>query len=99
MDSPIEPSILNAIDQGRGQRGRTNPRTWTRHRAQVLTLSHQGLVRSRIGGKLGLSEGHVGTLFEEACDAVLRGGAISDAADRVCAARWQRWCETGDTAA
>jgi hypothetical protein len=97
MDSPIDSSILDAIEQGRGQRGRTNPQAWSRHRAQVLTLAHQGLRRIRIAGEFGLSRGHLNALFEEACDAVLRGGAISDAAESVCADRWRLWCDNGDT--
>jgi len=96
MDQPVEPSLLDAIEQGRGQRGRRAPQTWSRRRTQVLTLAQRGLSRIRIAGELGLSEGHVIMLIGEACDAVLRGGAVSDAADRVCAERWQAWCETGD---
>jgi len=99
MDQPLEPSILDAIDQGRGQRGRRAPQTWSRHRAQLLTLAHQGLSQIRIAGEFGLSQGQVRTLCEEACDAVLRGGAVSDAADGVCATRWRSWCQNGDTAA
>lgn len=95
-NQPIEPSLLDAIEQGRGERGRTNPRAWSRQRAQLLTLAHQGMMRIRIAGEVGLSQGQVGALCEEACDAVLRGGAISEAADGVCAARWQGWCQTGD---
>ena len=96
LDQPIEPSILDAIEQGRGHRGGNDPQAWSRHRAQLLTLAHQRLPRIRIAGALGLSSVHVGTLISEACDAVLRGGAVSAAADRVCAARWRSWCETGD---
>jgi hypothetical protein len=97
MDQPIDPSILDAIEQGRGQRGRTNPQAWSRHRARVLTVAQRGLSRIRIAGELGLSEGHVILLVSEACDAVLRGGAVSDAADGACAAKWRRWCQAGDT--
>ncbi len=99
MDHPIEPSILAAIDQGRGQRGRTHPQGWSRHRAQVLTLAQRGLSRIRIGGELGLSQGQVITLVAEACDAVLRGGAASAAADEVCREKWYNWCGRGDTTA
>ncbi len=99
MDQALNRSILDAIEQGRGQRGRTNPQAWSRHRAKVLTAAQQGLPRIRIGGELGLSEGHVNVLFDEACDAVLRGGAVSDAAESVCAYKWRRWCENGDAAA
>lgn len=98
-DQPIEPSILDAIDQGCGQRGKTNPQEWSRHRAQVLTAAYQGVTQFRIAGKLGLSQVQVRTLVAEACAAVLQGGAVSDVADTVCAARWQSWCETGDTTA
>jgi len=45
MNHPIKPSMLEAIDQGRGQRSRTNPQTWSRHRAQVL--AHAGDVLPR----------------------------------------------------
>ena len=96
---PIEPSILEAIDQGRGERGRHAPQTWSRHRAQLLTAAHQGLSLIRIAGEFGLGRAHLSTLLEEACDAVLRGGVASEAADEVCARRWQGWCETGDTGA
>lgn len=99
MDQPIEPSILDAIEQGRGQRGGNNPRAWSRSRAQLLTAASQGVARIRIAGAFGLSPGQVRTLAAEACDAVLRGGAISAAADRVCAERWRSWCELGDTEA
>jgi AraC-like DNA-binding protein len=99
MDRPIDSSILNAIEQGRGQRGRRAPQAWSRHRAQVLTAAQRELSLIRIAGELGLSRGHLNTLFEEACDAVLRGGAVSDVADGVCAERWRRWCDNGDTAA
>ena len=99
MDYPIEPSILAAIDQGRMQRGRTNPQSWSRQRAQVLTAEDQGLTRSRIGGELGLSQRSIVLLATEACDAVLRGGAASEAADRVCTEKWRGWCQNGDTAA
>jgi len=97
MDQSIEPSILNAIEQGRGQRGRRAPQTWSRRRAQVLTLAQQGLAQIRIAGELGLSRGQLNTLIEEACDAVLRGGAVSEAADGVCAPRWRAWCNNDDT--
>ena len=97
MERPLESSILDAIEQGRGQRGGKTPQTWSRYRAQLLTLAHQGMARIRIAGEFGLSPGQVRTLCEEACDAVLRGGAVSDAADGVCAERWQRWCDNGDT--
>jgi len=99
MDRPIDRSILDAIEQGRGQRGRTNSQAWSRHRAQVLTAAQRGLSRVRIAGAFGLSEGHVILLVGEACDAVLRGGAVSEAADGVCADRWRRWCQNGDTTA
>ena len=97
MDQPIEPSLLDAIEQGRGQRGRKAPQAWSRHRAQLLTAAYQGMARFRIAGAFGLSQGQVGTLCEEACDAVLRGGAVSNAADSVCATRWRGWCARGDT--
>lgn len=96
LDHPIEPSILDAIEQGRGQRGRRAPQAWSRYRAQVLTAAHHGLSHIRIAGAFGLSRGHLSVLLEEACDAVLRGGTASEATDRVCARRWRAWCETGD---
>lgn len=96
MDSPSEPSILDAIEQGRGQRGRTSRLAWSRQRAQVLTAVHHGLTSSRIGGDVGISQRMVTLRFAEGCDAVLRGGAISDAADTVCADQWRRWCARGD---
>ena len=89
MDQPIEPSILDAIEQGRGQRGRRAPQTWSRHRAQLLTAAHQGMARVRIAGVFGLSQKQVSRLVSDACDAVVRGGAVSAAADTVCAARWR----------
>ena len=97
MDQPVEPSILNAIEQGRGQRGRQAPQAWSRYRAQLLTAAHQGVAYFRIAGMFGISQGHLRTLCEEACDAVLRGSAVSEAADRVCAKRWQGWCARGET--
>jgi len=99
MDHPVDSSILDAIEQGSGQRGRRAPQTWSRHRAQVLTAAYQGVPQFQIAGKFGLSQVQVRTLVAEACAAVLQGGAVSDAADTVCAARWRSWCETGDTAA
>ena len=99
MDHPIEPSILAAIDQGRGQRGGSNPQAWSRRRAQLLTAATLGMTRIRIAGAFGLSQGQVGTLTEEACDAVLRGGVVSAAAESVCAPRWRGWCQNGDTEA
>ena len=98
-DQPIEPSILDAIEQGRGDRGKTNPRAWSRQRAQVLTAVHRGLTSSRIGGDLGTSQRTVILLFAEGCEAVLRGGAVSDPAEGVCADKWRRWCTAGDTEA
>ena len=97
LDHPIEPSILDAIEQGRGERGGKSLEDWSRLHAQVLTAAQRGLRRIRIAGAFGLSEGHVIKLISEACEAVLRGGAASEAADSVCAARWRSWCETGDT--
>ena len=89
MDQPIDPSILDAIEQGRGQCGGKSLEAWSRLHAQVLTAAQRGLRRIRIAGAFGLSEGHVIRLISEACDAVLRSGAISDAADGVCAKRWR----------
>lgn len=99
LDQPVDPSILDAIEQGRGQRGRTNPQTWSHHRARVLTEVQRGLSRIRVARELGLSPVQVRTLAAEACDAVLRGGGASEVADEVCAERWQSWCETGDAEA
>ena len=97
MDQPIEPSILDAIEQGRGQRGRKSP-------ASLVAPSGTGADRGAPGDgahphRWGVraQSGAVSTLCEEACDAVLRGGAVSEAADSVCATRWRGWCETGDT--
>ena len=98
-DQPVDRSLLEAIEQGRGQRGGRSPQTWSRSRAQLLTAVHRGLSLVRIGGEFGLSPAHVGALCEEACDAVLRGGGASEAADSVCARRWQGWCARDDTEA
>jgi len=98
-DHPIDPSILEAIEQGRGQRGRRAPKAWSRHRAKVLTAVHRGMAHSRIAGELGLGHTRVKVLRSEACDAVLRGGSGSEAADAVCAKRWRDWCDNGDTEA
>ncbi len=57
MDHPIEPSILAAIDQGRGQRGGKDPQAWSRRRAQLLMAASQGMTRIRIAGAFGLSQG------------------------------------------
>ena len=105
MDHPIEPSIFASIDQGRGQRGQRgqrggkDPQAWSRHRAQLLTAASQGLETRQIAGAFGISKVQVRTLVAEACDAVLRGGAASAAADAVCTERWRNWCELGDTEA
>ncbi len=88
-DHPIEPSILAAIDQGRGQRGQRgqrggqDPQAWSRHRDQVLTLAQRGQSRGRIGGELGLTARQMVSLVDDACGAMLRCEAISAAADRV----------------
>ena len=99
MDHPIEPSILAAIDQGRGQRGKTHPQAWSRHRAQVLTAAWHRMTSVRICGAFGLSQTRVLVLLAEGCDAVLRGGAVSVAAESVCTPRWRGWCQNGDTVA
>ncbi len=99
MDDEPLAAIVAAIEQGRGQRGRNNPQAWSRHRARVLTAAQHGLSRGRLGGQLGVSAQQVIVLLAEACDAVLRGGAASDAADRACVGTWRRWCENGDTVA
>lgn len=96
-DHPVNSSILEAIEQGCGQRGGKSPQAWSRYRAQLLTAAQRGLSHIRIAGEFGLSRGHLGTLLEEACAAVLQGGAVSDAADGVCTARWRGWCQNGDT--
>ena len=88
-----ELSLADAIELGRGQRGRGGPEGWTRVRAQVLQEISRGLTRARIGGSLGVSSQRVTQLIEEACDAVLRGQAHVRAAEEACLPTWQRWCE------
>jgi hypothetical protein len=97
MDDEPHAAIFDAIEQGRGQRGRNNPQAWSRDGA-TMPAAQQGLSRGRLGGQLGVSAQQVIVLLAEACDAVLRGGAASDAADRACVGTWRRWCESGDTA-
>ncbi len=95
---PID-SILRAVEQGRGPRGRRRAAAWSRYRALVLSYAYSGLLQVRIGGLLGISATHLSTLIGEACDAVLRGGAASAEADVVCINRWQGWCLGGDSVA
>src|SRR5262245_34433940 len=94
--SPSSVSILEAVEQGRAGRGRHGAQEWSRLRAQVLTYWSRGLTRARIGGMLGLSSQRVTQRREEACDAVLRGGAESQDAAAACEATWKRWCEERD---
>jgi hypothetical protein len=91
--TPSRVSILEAVEQGRAGRGRHGSQEWSRLRAEVLTHWGRGLTRARIGGMMGFSSQRVTQLREEACDAVLRGGADSDDACAACAATWRRWCE------
>ena len=96
MDDNPNPSILAAVEAGRGHRGGTKPEAWVRHRARLLTLALSGLTRVRLGGILGVSGGHAATLTAEACDAVLRGGRRSTEAEAACRDLWRRWCDRGD---
>jgi hypothetical protein len=107
MDDTVNQSILAAIEQGRAGRGRSiglrsvldaaAPRmgaaTWTRVRALVLTWLGEGYPRAVVGEELGVGTERVGQLQAEGCDAVLRGGGDSAAADVACAPVWQWWCE------
>lgn len=93
-------SVEDAIERGRSGRGRGGVAEWVRVRAQVLSEVAHGLSRARIGGILGVSSQRVTQLTEEACDAVLRGGAVVRMTEEVCAATWTRWCVTrGDDVA
>jgi hypothetical protein len=99
MDAEPIPSVLTAIEAGRGRRGWGSRQEWSRYRARILSAVHTGLPLVRVAGALGVSAQHLGLLVAEACDAVLRGGAASGEAEAVCGARWQRWCAHGDDAA
>jgi hypothetical protein len=90
---PAYEALLEAVERGRAGRIESRAREWAHVRALVLALTFQGLSRVRIGGSLSLSTQRITQLREEACEAVLRGGAESLEADTVCAATWTRWCE------
>jgi hypothetical protein len=62
----------------------------------MLTALYQSLPRARLATDLDLRPQQVTRLIAEACDAVLRGGGESVAADGVCAATWQGWCRGRD---
>jgi hypothetical protein len=99
MDAEPLPSILAAIEAGRGQRGRGSRQEWSYYRARILTAAQAGLTGVRLAGGFGISRRRASLLLAEACDAVLRGGAASAEADAVCADNWQRWCQRGDAVA
>lgn len=99
MEDALNPGLVAAIAAGRGERGRTIPEAWIRHRACILTAAQSGLTRARLGGAVGLSEYQATKMLAEGCDAVLRGGLPSPEADRACAERWRLACARGDAAA
>lgn len=99
MDTEPLPSILAAIEQGRGNRSGPKAKGWSRYRAQVLSHLASGLAHGRIAGTFGVSVQQLRLLLAEGCDAVVRGGAVSADADAVCAGKWRDWCARGDAAA
>jgi hypothetical protein len=99
MDDEPLPTILTAIEAGRGRRGRGRRQEWSRYRARILSAVQAGLTLVRVAGSLGVSTRQLSLLVAEACDAVLRGGAASEEAEAVCGAKWQRWCGHGDDVA
>jgi hypothetical protein len=96
MDPTPLPSISAAVAYGRGRRGWKDPRTWIRHRAQLLTALYAGIGRDQIVADLGVDPRDLDRLIAESCDAVLRGRVESCEADAVCAETWKRWCGPGN---
>ena len=108
MDLEPLPSILAAVEQGRGQRGsqsrrlppsrllrpdRAPVRAWSRVRAVLLTLLSEGWPYRAVAEELGISTARVGQLHSEACDAVLRSVPSSAEAETACAPVWRWWCD------
>ena len=96
MDATPIPSIATAVAYGRGRRGWKDPKSWIRHRAQLLTALHAGIRRDQIVADLSVDPQDLNRLIAESCDAVLRGRVESREADAVCAETWKRWCGPGN---
>lgn len=109
MDIEPLPSILVAVERGRGERrGTRGPRLpaawdaatgghatdrWSRMRAVVLTLFAEGWSRRVIAEELEISQTWVTQLRSDACDAVLRTAPRSAEAEAACARPWRWWCD------
>jgi hypothetical protein len=102
------PSILEAVERGRGRRGNRGMRVpeawvaadrgvragaWSWMRAVVLTLLGEGWSYQVVADELAVSRRRVGQLCSEACDAVLRTPASSPEAEGACARIWRSWCD------
>jgi hypothetical protein len=67
MDTDPIPSIVHAIEQGRGRRGRPGANRWSHYRAQVLTAALAGRNQVRLAGLFGLGLTQLRDLISEAC--------------------------------
>lgn len=115
MDVEPLPTVLAAIERGRGRRGSRGPRLpedwvsadlhrhsggWSWLRAIVLTMRSEGWSNQVIAEDLGISRTRVRQLASEACDAVMRTPATSPEAEAACQPTWRWWCSRrGDEAA
>lgn len=115
MDVEPLPTVLAAIERGRGRRGSRSPSLpedwvtadlnrhsggWSWLRAIILTMRSEGWSYKVIAEDLGISHARVGQLASEACDAVMRTPASSPEAEAACQRIWRWWCnQRGDEAA
>jgi hypothetical protein len=67
MDTDPIPSIVHAIEQGRGRRGRPGANRLSHYRAQVLTAALAGRNQVRLAGLFGLGLTQLRDLISEAC--------------------------------